>query len=175
MKKGSIILLIVLFNVVLGASLVAIYFTTFNHNGINEEEWTLTISGDVEQEVTLKIADLETMPNITRDYIVQGTPTFKAEYTGVSLYYLVTEIANITAAATIQVISIDLFSNSLTLDKINSTRDIIIAYKKNGDNITSHSDGGEGPLRLIIPQKFEGEYNGQYCVKFITEIIITLL
>ncbi len=175
MKKGPIILLVVLFNVILGASLVAIYFTTFNQNGTNEEEWTLTIKGDVEQEVILKIEDLEAMPNITREYIVQGTPTFSAEYTGVSLYYLVTKIANITSAAIIKVISIDLFSNSLTLDEINSTRDIIIAHKKDGNNITSHSDGGEGPLRLIIPQKFEGEYNGQYCVKFITEIKITLL
>ncbi|MHA1155828.1 MAG: molybdopterin-dependent oxidoreductase [Candidatus Heimdallarchaeota archaeon] len=175
MKKGLIILLVVIFNVVLGASLVAIYFTTFNQNGNDEEAWTLTIKGDVEQEVILKIEDLESMPNITRDYIVQGTPTFTAEYIGVSLFYLVTEIANITVAATIQVISIDLFSNSLTLDEINATRDIIIAHKKDGNNITSHSDGGEGPLRLIIPQKFEGEYNGQYCVKFITEIKITLL
>ncbi len=175
MKKGSVILLVVIFNVVLGASLVAIYFTTFNQNGNDEEAWTLTIKGDVEQEVILTIEDLESMPNITRDYIVQGTPTFTAEYTGVSLFYLVTEIANITVAATIQVISIDLFSNSLTLDEINATRDIIIAHKKDGNNITSHSDGGEGPLRLIIPQKFEGEYNGQYCVKFIAEIKITLL
>ncbi len=175
MKKGSIILLVIIFNVVLGASLVAVYFTTFNHNEPNEEAWILTIKGDVVQELNLTIKDLEVMPNITRDYIVQGTPTTNDTYTGVSLYYLVTEVANITLAATIKVISIDLFSNSLSLDEINATRDIIIAHKINGDNITSHSDGGVGPLRLIIPQKFEGEYNGQYCVKFVVEIKITLL
>lgn len=174
MKKGNIILVVVLINVILGASLITLYFTVFNQNGA-KEEWTLTIKGDVEQEVTLKIEDLRAMPNITRDYLVQGTPTYTAEYTGVSLYYLITEIANITVDATIQVIAIDLFSKSLTLDEINSTRDIIIAYQKNGDNITSHSDGGEGPLRLIIPQKLEGDFNGQYCVKFVAEIKITLL
>ena len=173
MNKRNIILIVVLVNIILGASIVTLYFTVFNQNGA-PEEWTLTLKGDIEQEVVLKIDDLYHMPNITRDYIVQGNPTFTAEYTGVSLYYLVTQKANITTAATIKVKSIDQYSNTLTLDEINATRDIIIAFKKNGENITHHSNGGEGPLRLIIPQKFEGDYNGQYCVKFVAEIEIKL-
>jgi hypothetical protein len=33
---------------------------------------------------------------------------------------------------------------------------------------------GEGPFRLVIPQRFPGEYNGQFCVKFVVvlEIIV---
>jgi DMSO/TMAO reductase YedYZ molybdopterin-dependent catalytic subunit len=175
MNKRNIILIVVLVNVILGAAIVTVYFTVFNNNGSTPEDWTLTLKGDIEQEITLKIDDLYLMPNITQDYIIQGNPTFTAEYTGISLYYLVTQKANITAPATIKVKAIDQFSNSLTMDEINTTREIIIAFKKNGENITHHSAGGEGPLRLIIPQKFEGDYNGQYCVKFVTEIEIKLL
>ena len=43
---------------------------------------------------------------------------------------------------------------------------------KNGEYITRYENGGEGPLRLIIPQYFEGQFNGQLCVKFVTDIII---
>lgn len=172
MNKKTIILVVVLVNVVLGASIVTLYFTVFNHD--KPEDWTLTIKGDVEQELVLKIEDLAQMPNITKDYLLQGNPTFTAEYTGISLYYLVTQKANITVAASIRVIAIDLFSNILTLDQINTTQDIIIAFRKNGEAIPHHDDGGEGPLRLIIPQKYEGDYNGQKCVKFVSEIEITL-
>ena len=175
MNKRNIILIVVLVNIILGASIVTLYFTVFNKNGGTPDDWTLTLKGDIDQDVTLKIDDLYLMPNITRDYIIQGTPTFTAEYTGVSLYYLVTQKANISVPATIKVRAIDQYSKSLTMDEINTTRDIIIAFKKNGENITHHSDGGEGPLRLIIPQMFEGDYNGQYCVKFVSEIEIKVI
>ncbi|MHA1123361.1 MAG: hypothetical protein ACTSPC_11255, partial [Candidatus Heimdallarchaeota archaeon] len=63
---------------------------------------------------------------------------------------------------------------TLSFDDINQTRDIIIAYKKNGEYMDGKSLDGEGPLRLIIPQRFPGEFNGQFCVKFVVvlEIIV---
>lgn len=173
MSKRKIIVLVIIINVVLIATLVPLYFTVFNRPN-PAEEWTLKLTGDIANETELTISNLEAMSSLEKEYYLQGNPSFSAEYTGVKLWYLVTQIANITEAATIRVIAIDQYSYSLDLGSLDSDSEIIIAYKKNGEYIKSYFDGGEGPLRLIIPQRFEGEYNGQYCVKYVNEIEISL-
>lgn len=175
MNKKNVIVLVVIFNVVLAASIVALYFTVFE--GYNkDEEWTITITGDITQEISLNISELELLPKITQEYIIQGNPTFSAEYTGISLLYLINNIANITQDVNVNVKAIDQYSHTLNLkNEIETNPDIIIAYMKNGGYIKSYSDGGEGPLRLIIPQKFEGDFNGQFCIKFVNEIEIIAL
>ncbi|HUU77786.1 MAG TPA: molybdopterin-dependent oxidoreductase [candidate division Zixibacteria bacterium] len=175
MNKKNVIVLVVIFNVVLAASIIALYFTVFD--GYNrDEEWTITISGDITQEVSLNISELELLPKISQEYIIQGNPTFSAEYTGISLLYLINDIANITQDVNVNVKAIDQYSHTLNFkNEIETNSDIIIAYMKNGEYIKSYSDGGEGPLRLIIPQKFEGDFNGQFCIKFVVEIEIIAL
>ena len=177
MNKKTTILIVIIANIILVGSLVTIYFTVFYEpeQSNNTNEWTLTIKGDIENNLIFNITELEQYPSISRDYIIQGNPTYSAEYTGISLYYIVTEIANITVGADIRVNAIDHFAYTLTLDEVNSTQDIIIAYKKNGNYIDSYYDNGEGPLRLIIPQRFDGDWNGQFCVKFVASIEITLV
>ncbi|MFW9924189.1 MAG: molybdopterin-dependent oxidoreductase [Candidatus Thorarchaeota archaeon] len=170
MNKKTTIILVVAVNLILIASIIALYFTVFNNN---TNEWSLTITGEVENDVVLSIDELVTLPNITRSYLLQGNPTFTAEYTGVSLNYLITEIANITENVRVRVIAVDQYSYTFNFenDLVNNS-EIIIAYLKNGEYIKSRSKGGEGPLRLIIPQRFEGEFNGQYCVKYVNTIEI---
>ena len=176
MNKKTTILIVVLVNIILIGSLITIYFTVLHEPGDNNETevWTLTIKGDIENNLVYNISELEQFTSITQEYTIQGNPTYNADYTGISLYYIVTEIANVTADCDIRVNAIDHFAYVLTLDEVNDTQNIIIAYKKNGDYIESYYDGGEGPLRLIIPQKFSGDWNGQFCVKFVSSIQITL-
>ncbi|MHA1502379.1 MAG: hypothetical protein ACTSSB_11065 [Candidatus Heimdallarchaeota archaeon] len=64
------------------------------------------------------------------------------------------------------------YSYSLSFDEIIASPDIIIAYKKDGAYIEPRTEGGNGPFRLIIPAKFEGDFNGQYCIKYVAEIKI---
>lgn len=169
-KKTTIIITVVVINIVLIASLVTLYFTVFNNPA---DEWSLTITGQIDQEIIFSIEDLMTLPNITKDYLLQGTPTFTAEYTGVSVYYLITEIANISSNVNIRVIAVDQYATTLNFENdLNTSKDTIIAYMKNGEFMKSRRRGGEGPLRLIIPQKFEGDFNAQFCVKYVTTIEI---
>ena len=181
MNKRNIIIIVVISNIILAATIVTLYFTVFNGNNNLENQWTLTITGDIEQDIVFvlneTVNELTLLPSTTQDYIIQesGTSIFTAEYTGISLFYLVTEIANVTTNVDVVIRAIDQYSRTYNLDEIESTQDIIIAYLKNGRDIKSYYKGGTGPLRLIVPQEYEGDYNGQHCVKFVTEIEIKLL
>jgi hypothetical protein len=166
--------IIVAINVLLISTIVTLYFTVWLPSRSGEEGF-LTITGLPTEDIKLNISELENLPNISREYYLSGSETFSANYTGVSVFYLVTQIANYSEDVNVRVIASDNYAYTLSFDDINQTRDIIIAYKKNNDYMEGKSFDGEGPLRLIIPQRFPGEYNGQYCVKFVATIeIITI-
>jgi DMSO/TMAO reductase YedYZ molybdopterin-dependent catalytic subunit len=170
-KKRNV-LLVILINILLFGALVTVYFTVFYEPRDRTGEWTLTISGIVDEKIVLTIENLTNMPSYTREYELQGNPTFFANYTGVKLRYLVTEVANITTNINVRVTAIDQYSYTMNLEnQLTNSSEIIIAYLKNGDFIRSYYQGGEGPLRLIVPkEELATEWNGQYCVKFVSEI-----
>ncbi|MHA1126163.1 MAG: molybdopterin-dependent oxidoreductase [Candidatus Heimdallarchaeota archaeon] len=170
-KKTAIILAVVIANIVLIGTVVTLYFTVFQGDD-QVEEGKIIITGLVDKQINLTLADLEAMPNITQEYILNGNPNIIADYTGVSLAYLIFEIANVTGDYNARVIAIDKYSYSLSFDEIIASPDIIIAYKKDGAYIEPRTEGGNGPFRLIIPAKFEGDFNGQYCIKYVAEIKI---
>lgn len=170
-KKLVIILAVVIANIVLVGTVVTLYFTVFQKDD-QIEEGKIIITGLVDQQINLTLVNMELMPNITQEYILNGNPTIIADYTGVSLAYLIVEVANVTENYNVRVIAIDKYSYSLSLNEIIATPEIIIAYMKDGEYIKSRTEGGYGPFRLIIPPKFEGEFNGQYCVKYVAEIEI---
>jgi hypothetical protein len=168
MKKTTIILIIAI-NAILIGGIVALYFTVWKTE--RYEEGYLTITG-IEEDIKLSIDDLQKLPNISREYtLVGGTEgTVVANYAGVSVYYLLTEIANITIDIEVNVIPIDNYvMPPFPLSDFNETRNIIIAYMKNGEYIKSSRRGGNGPLRLIFPQSYD-EFNAQYCVKYVVAL-----
>ena len=165
--------IIVGINVILVTTIVTLYFTVWLPTSSGNDGF-LTITGLPTEDIKLNITQLESLPNISREYYLQGSETFSANYTGVSVFYIVTQVANYTENINVRVIASDNFAYTLSFDDINQTRDIIIAYKKNGEYMDGKSLDGEGPLRLVIPQRFPGEYNGQFSVKFVVvlEIIV---
>ncbi|MHA1221465.1 MAG: hypothetical protein ACTSQB_07005, partial [Candidatus Heimdallarchaeota archaeon] len=66
----------------------------------------------------------------------------------------------------------DNYSYQLSMDEINETRDIIIACRMNGEYQATGLEGGNGPLQLIIPQRFPGDFNGQFCIKYVVTLEI---
>lgn len=165
--------IIVGINVILVTTIVTLYFTVWLPTSSGNDGF-LTITGLPTEDIKLNITQLESLPNISREYYLQGSETFSANYTGVSVFYIVTQVANYTENINVRVIASDNFAYTLSFEDINQTRDIIIAYKKNGEYMDGKSLDGEGPFRLVIPQRFPGEYNGQFCVKFVVvlEIIV---
>ncbi|HUT79681.1 MAG TPA: molybdopterin-dependent oxidoreductase [Candidatus Bathyarchaeia archaeon] len=168
-KKTLAIILAV--NLILVSAIVTLYFTIWKPSRVGEEGY-LTITGEIGNNIVFNVTQLEVLPNITQEYFLQGNPNILANYTGVSIYYLITEIANYTNPnSSFKVKATDNYQYTLTMTQINNTRDIIIAYMKNGEYLKSGSEGGNGPLRLIIPQSIE-QYNGQFCVKYVVLIEI---
>jgi len=173
-KKTGIILAVVIANIVLVGTVVTLYYTVFQKDD-QVEEGKLIITGLVDQQINLTLVDLELMPNITQQYVLVGTPTINAEYTGVSLAYLVVNVANVSENYKIGVIPIDNYPHPLlTLNDVLTHPDIIIAYKKNGEYLKPRTEGGNGPYRLIIPLGAieDHGFNGQYCMKYVVEINI---
>ena len=170
-KKSGIILAIVIANVVLISTAVTLYYTVFKDEDNPSIEDVIKITGLVEQEITLNITNLEAMPNINQEYELLGNPNIIANYTGVPLEYLITEVANITQNNYIRVHAIDKLARTFTLDVIQANPGFIIAYKKDGEYLKSRTEGGNGPFRLIVPSSYN-IYNGQYSVKYVNEIEI---
>jgi len=170
MNKKTLAIILVI-NIVLVSTIITLYFTVWLPSRSGEEGY-LTITGLQTDDIIFSIEELESLPNISQEYYLLGSEIITANYTGVSVYYLVTEIANYTEGINARVVASDNYAYTLSFEDINQTRDIIIAYKKNNDYIKGKSFDGEGPLRLIIPQRFPGEYNGQFCVKFVVTLEI---
>jgi hypothetical protein len=171
MMNKKTLAIILAINVVLVSTIVTLYFTIWLPSRSGETGF-LTITGLETDDIVLSIEELESLPNISQVYFLLGSETITANYTGVSVFYLVTEIANQTSGISTRIVASDNYAFTLSFNDINQTRDIIIAYKKNSEYMDGKSLDGEGPLRLIIPQRFPGEYNGQYCVKFVVTLEI---
>ncbi|NHK29718.1 MAG: molybdopterin-dependent oxidoreductase [Asgard group archaeon] len=172
MKKTTIILIIAV-NAILIGGIIALYFTVWKSDQKYEEGY-LTITG-VEEDIKLSIDDLQTLPNISQEYTLVGglDGTVIANYTGVSVYYLLTEIVNISSEFDVIVIPIDNYvMPPFSFNEFNETRNIIIAYMKNGQFLKNSRHGGNGPLRLIFPQSYAA-FNAQYCVKYVVALEIS--
>ena len=170
MKKTTIIWIVVV-NVILIGSIIALYFTVWKSDQELEVGY-LTITG-IGEDIKLSIDDLQSLPNISKEYTLEGSgTTIIVNYTGVSVYYLLTEIANITSKVNVKVIPTDNYDITFPSDDFNNTRDCIIAYMKNGQYLKNYRQGGFGPLRLIFPQSYD-PYNAQFCVKFVVALEIT--
>lgn len=169
-KKTGIILAVVIANIVLVGTVVTLYFTVL-HDDDQVEEGKIIITGLVDQQINLTLVDLEMMPNITREYTILGNPDIKDDYTGVPLEYLITEVANITENYRITVYALDGLARYFYLNDIIANPGFIIAYKRGGEYLKSMSEGGNGPFRLIVPEEYNTN-NGQFCVKYVSEIEI---
>ena len=110
----------------------------------------LKISGNVDAEKTLTLADLSQMPLTSVTYTIKGET---ATYIGVTI----TELLNKTGASWdtgfINIIAGDGFKKTInTYQAYNSTQypgsEFILAFTKNGQWITNTT---EGPLKLIVP------------------------
>ncbi|MHA1502380.1 MAG: hypothetical protein ACTSSB_11070 [Candidatus Heimdallarchaeota archaeon] len=75
-KKTAIILAVVIANIVLIGTVVTLYFTVFQGDD-QVEEGKIIITGLVDKQINLTLADLEAMPNITQEYILNGNPNIK--------------------------------------------------------------------------------------------------
>jgi DMSO/TMAO reductase YedYZ molybdopterin-dependent catalytic subunit len=139
----------------------------FNPN-VPEQNWSLKLTGMVDKELTLTLADLKALPSITRPSTlmcisneVGGNLIGTSEWTGVKLKDILA-MAGVKEGATELILkAADNYSDSFKLDA--AMRDgTIVAYLQNGEPLTV--DHGF-PARVLVP----GIY-GMKNAKWIVEI-----
>ena len=141
---------------------------------VDVDSWTLTIDGDVDQEVTFTFDDLLAMPLVERDITltcvsneVGGTYIGAARWLGVRLTDLL-ERAGIDSTRADQLLSTDVdgmtISTPLTL--ATDGRDAMIAVGMNGSSLTREHGF---PARMVVP----GLYGFVSACKWISRITLT--
>ncbi|HET9998747.1 MAG TPA: molybdopterin-dependent oxidoreductase [Nocardioides sp.] len=141
---------------------------------IDRDTWTLTIDGDVDQEITLGFDDLLEMPLIERDITltcvsneVGGPYVGGTRWTGVRLTDLL-DRAGIGSTAADQILSTDVdgMTISTPLDLATDGRDAMIAIAMDGQPLPR--DHGY-PARMVVP----GLYGYVSACKWITRMTLT--
>ena len=141
---------------------------------IDRDTWTLTIDGDVEQEISLGFDDLLEMPLIERDITltcvsneVGGPYVGGTRWTGVRLTDLL-DRAGIGSTGADQILSTDVdgMTISTPLDLAIDGRDAMIAIAMDGQPLPR--DHGY-PARMVVP----GLYGYVSACKWITRMTLT--
>lgn len=148
------------------------------------DNWTLTITGAMEQDVSIPIEALYngTYETITSDYhfLNQWGTSFTFTFTGVRLVDLLerTSVALNESTGSVRFGSIDGYiTESIPLESIYDDPDgVIIAFKQDGEWIPSKAQGGEGPLRVVVGREVIGDgANSIYWAKYATTVIVTMI
>ena len=141
---------------------------------VDPADWSLTIDGDVDQEVTFTFDDLLAMPLVERDITltcvsneVGGRYVGAARWLGVRLTDLL-DRAGIDRTGADQILSTDVdgMTISTPLDLATDGRDAMIAVGMNGQSLTREHGF---PARMVVP----GLYGFVSACKWITRITLT--
>lgn len=141
---------------------------------VDVDSWTLTIDGDVEQEVTLTFEELSAMETVERDITltcvsneVGGPYVGGARWLGVPLADVLAR-AGIDATKADQILSTDVdgMTISTPLDVALDGRDALIAIGMNGGPLPRENGF---PARMVVP----GLYGFVSACKWITRMTLT--
>lgn len=141
---------------------------------VGSDDWTLTIDGDVEREVTITFDELLEMPMIERDITltcvsnsVGGPYVGSARWLGVRLTDVL-EKAGIEKTKADQILSTDFdgMTISTPLDLATDGRDAMIVVGMNGEQLPREHGF---PVRMIIP----GLYGFISATKWLTRLTLT--
>ena len=141
---------------------------------VDLDGWSLTIDGDVEQEVTLSFDDLLAMPLVERDITltcvsneVGGSYLGSARWLGVRLTDLL-DRAGLDGTRADQILSTDVDGMTISTPLAVATdgRDALIAVGMNGRSLTREHGF---PARMVVP----GLYGFVSACKWITRMTLT--
>ncbi|NHJ47558.1 MAG: molybdopterin-dependent oxidoreductase [Asgard group archaeon] len=176
MKIVKIILGVAIGSIILTGTGIGIWLGVRNTDlGIHpDDEWELMITGNIiGDDFNLTLTEITSMPYFEQGYIIKGSTTVEYVYRGVSISHLIANEIPVEAnATTITFVAIDQYEISFSISELTSDDANILAYARNGQYLLNQTAGGNGYLRLIIPQTSEDDFNGPSCLKWIVEIKI---
>ena len=124
-------------------------------------------------ETRISVSEFRELPSVERNISLKGTGEDGKEhaYRGIPLWYILDRWGN-DDISTVKVEAVDFYSYKLSAGDIRKSDSLMIAVEKDGEPLEVKENGGMGPARLILPQEFAGEYNAQYCVKYVYRIVL---
>ena len=124
---------------------------------ILEDEWSLSISGLIDQELSLTLGDLKAMPSQTQILTMQcisnqigGDLTSSSRWTGVRFKDVLAEAGIQANAAGALINSVDGFFEYVVMDDIMDDRTLLV-YAMNGEDLPNEHGF---PLRVYIPNRY---------------------
>ena len=148
-KKGFLILTII---VIAALALTVLAFNSkLSPAQAQTSSPTLTITGLVENPMSLTLADIKAMPQTTEYaalYCVDapGTPLMQGYWTGVELSYLLQQANVSSGAVKVAFFAPDGFTTDLTVQAATQNNSILVAYQLNNASLTG--------LRLVVPDSW---------------------
>jgi DMSO/TMAO reductase YedYZ molybdopterin-dependent catalytic subunit len=158
---------------VLATTSVGIWLGASNNMQHPDPDWQLQISGNiVGDSQTLNMSEILDMPSYKDKYVIRSGNTIVARFQGVKLSYLFNEVIDVQqSAVNVTFVAFDGFNKTLNLTDIFDDDRNILAYKMNRYFMDNYQNEGDGYLRLIIAAEDENDYNGQFCIRNVVEII----
>ncbi|MHA1738328.1 MAG: molybdopterin-dependent oxidoreductase [Candidatus Heimdallarchaeota archaeon] len=176
-KTGTLITVIALSAVILAGTGVSIWLgVRYANNKHPALDWSLKASGNlVGDDFNITMAELLNMPSYEQEYTISGWPDDTiATFKGVQLSYLLENVINYDpSAVNITFSAWDGYSWTFDIAQFINNDTYILAYEQDGQFLTSYPEGGIGYLYLVMGAKNPSDFNGQYCVKSVVELIFT--
>ncbi|MEJ2126844.1 MAG: molybdopterin-dependent oxidoreductase [Candidatus Bathyarchaeota archaeon] len=138
--------------VLLVAVAVPLYFFS---RPTDVQEGTLQIRGKVNNPLNLTLSEIEALPSSSIQATLDSATHVEDEgnftYTGVTVASLLGLAKVSEDASEVFIQSIDSYATTLKFeDEIQSNQRIMLVYQKDGEPLIPLSEGGTGPLCLII-------------------------
>jgi|SRR5690554_6222657 len=161
-KQTKLLLgLIVIFVVVTGI-LSAVNINRIQ--GLDQEKLTI-VAGSQSKEITL--GELKELPatSFTAELRSTSQPNQTITFTGISIKDLLEYLKIDVTFSEVAFSSLDGFTTVLSVDEVMMDDNVYVVYKRDNEPILSKSDGGTGPMEIIVAQDpFSNRWN-KYVIK----------
>lgn len=132
---------------------VAVPVYMYVRENAGSEEY-LQVAGAVNESKNFTISELKALEAVTVQVTLSSSskPADNGEFTyvGVPLSVLLESTQASSEATAVYVQAVDGYGTTIPMQDVQQNSQAIIAYEKDGQPLNPLTDGGEGPLRLII-------------------------
>ena len=172
MKRIPPVLLVISVAAVLLAAGLLI-FSRIPRETPDEDDWYVAVKGSVRNGGDFRIEELKDLSEVEFTMSLLGTNEDGRDhrYKGIALSALLHYCGIDNGSTRCTVKASDAYSTSFSISEY-PWEGIYLAWEKDGKALKPRSEGGPGPVRLMVSQEIAGEYNAQRCVKYVSEVIV---
>ena len=137
-----------------------------------EDDWYVEVScpGRNTTRMDLRALQVVGVVDVSMALLGTGEDGKVHSYRGIYVKDLILSL-NVTDYTRATAVAADAYSRSFPRSEIEEGG-ALLAWERDGKALEPRSEGGAGPVRLIVPQETVGTYNAQYCVKWVSGLVV---